>query len=73
MSSSGSPQGPNAMPAPACAESAMMDALVCATGLSKRHQVGGTAVQALADVSLTIDPGELVGVVGARVPANRRS
>jgi putative ABC transport system ATP-binding protein len=42
----------------------MMEALVCATGLTKRHQVGGTAVQALADVSLTIDPGELVGVVG---------
>jgi putative ABC transport system ATP-binding protein len=42
----------------------MLEPLVFASGLSKRHEVGGATVQALADVSLTIEAGELLGVVG---------
>src|SRR5262249_16535511 len=42
----------------------MIEPLVLADGLSKRHQVGGTTVQALSNVSLSIARGEFLGVVG---------
>jgi len=42
----------------------MIERLVLATGLNKRHQVGGTTVQALSNVSLRIARGEFLGVVG---------
>jgi len=42
----------------------MIEPLVLATGLNKRHQVGGTTVQALSNVSLHIARGEFIGVVG---------
>jgi putative ABC transport system ATP-binding protein len=42
----------------------MTEPLVSAAGLSKRHTVGATTVQALADASLRIAPGEFIAVVG---------
>jgi putative ABC transport system ATP-binding protein len=42
----------------------MAEPLVRVTGLSKRHQAGGTTIQALSNVSLRIERGEFVGVVG---------
>jgi putative ABC transport system ATP-binding protein len=42
----------------------MIEPLVRATGLNKRHQVGGSTIQALSNVSLHIARGEFIGVVG---------
>src|SRR5262249_31605793 len=45
-------------------DSCMADPLVFAAGLSKRHEIGGATIQALADVSLSVAAGELLGIVG---------
>jgi putative ABC transport system ATP-binding protein len=42
----------------------MIEPLVLANALNKRHQVGGTTIQALSNVSLRIARGEFLGVVG---------
>jgi putative ABC transport system ATP-binding protein len=42
----------------------MREPLVFATGLSKRHRVGGTNIQALAEVSLSMAAGEFLGIIG---------
>lgn len=42
----------------------MTDPLVFAEGLSKRYDIGGAAIEALADVSFSVAAGELLGVVG---------
>jgi putative ABC transport system ATP-binding protein len=42
----------------------MTDPLVFAEGLSKRYDIGGATIQALADVSFSVAAGELLGVVG---------
>jgi putative ABC transport system ATP-binding protein len=42
----------------------MIEALVLANGLNKCHQVGGTRIQALSDISLRIARREFLGVLG---------
>src|SRR6266404_6284919 len=42
----------------------MTEPLVLANGLNKRHQVGGTTIQALSNVSLRIARGEFLSIVG---------
>src|SRR5262249_56079850 len=42
----------------------MTDPLVFAQGLSKRYDIGGAMIKALADVSFSVAAGELLGVVG---------
>lgn len=37
---------------------------VHATGLCKRYRLGGALIEAVANVSLTIDPGEFVAILG---------
>src|SRR6266404_9858998 len=42
----------------------MTEPVIWACGLSKRHRVGGAIVYALIDVSVLIEPGEFVAIVG---------
>ena len=56
VSSSVAPKAPS--------EPSMIEPLVLATGLNKRHQVGGSTIQALLNVSLHIARGEFISVVG---------
>ena len=41
--------------------------------LTKRYGVGDTAVDALKGVDMYVAPGEVVGLIGPRAPASRRS
>src|SRR5262249_11028196 len=42
----------------------MVESLVFATGLGKRHRMGSTNIQALADVSFSVAAGEFVSIIG---------
>src|SRR5262245_16985388 len=42
----------------------MTDPLLFVQGLSKHYEIGGTTIKALADISLSVAAGELLGVVG---------
>src|SRR5262245_44216177 len=42
----------------------MTDPLVFVEGMSKRYAIGGATIQALADVSFSVAPGELLAVMG---------